>query len=130
MSTARTGGPAGYRPIKHGVVRGHVVTAIKVLRARLTEPWTLSSLANEIHLSRSQLVRAFEAIVGASPMAYLRQMRVERMAQLLASTDVSVAEAGRWVGWMDANYASRRFHAAYDMSPTEFRRRQNAPPLR
>jgi transcriptional regulator GlxA family with amidase domain len=69
-----------------GVVRGHAVVAIKLLRDHLADPWTLDSLAEEVHLSRSQIVRAFDATVGMSPMAYLRQMRVERMARLLAST--------------------------------------------
>jgi len=115
-------------PAAHGVVRGHAVTAVNILRTRLAEPWTLDALAEEVHLSRSQLVRVFDATAGLSPMAFLRQMRVERMARLLASTDLPIADAARSVGWTDANYASRRFHAAYDMSPTEFRRRQNAPP--
>ena len=79
----------------HGILRGHAVTAIRVLRSRLAEPWTLSSLAAEIHLSRSQLVRCFDATVGTSPMAYQRQMRVERMARLLTSTDLSISEAAR-----------------------------------
>ena len=78
-----------------GVVRGHVVAAVEVLRKRITEPWTLDSLAEEVHLSRSQLVRAFDAATGTSPMAYLRKMRVERMARLLVSTDLSIAEAAR-----------------------------------
>jgi hypothetical protein len=85
------------------VVRGHVVTAVSV-------------------------PRAFDAVVGDSPMAYLRQMRVQRMAQLLASTDPSIAEAARPAGWTDPNYASRCFHAVFGVSPTAFRRRQTAPP--
>ncbi|HTR70621.1 MAG TPA: AraC family transcriptional regulator [Mycobacteriales bacterium] len=112
---------------KHGVVRGHVVTAVGVLRSRLAEPWTLDALAEEVYLSRSQLVRAFGATVGVSPMAYLRHMRVERMVRLLVSTDLSVADAARSVGWTDAFYASRCFHAAYGISPTEYRRRQLPP---
>ena len=83
----------------HGVVRGHVVTAVGVLRSRIAEPWTLNTLAHEVGLSRSQLVRAFDATVGMRPMAYLRPMRVEQMARLLASRDMSVAEAARSVGW-------------------------------
>jgi transcriptional regulator GlxA family with amidase domain len=51
-----------------GVVRGHVVTAVGLLRDRLAEPWTLNSLAEEVHLSRSQHVRSFAA-TGMSPMA-------------------------------------------------------------
>jgi transcriptional regulator GlxA family with amidase domain len=67
----------------HGVVRGHVVTAVGVLRNRLAEPWTLDLLTEEVHLSRSQVVRAFDVTVGTSPMAYLCKIRVERMAHLL-----------------------------------------------
>jgi AraC family L-rhamnose operon transcriptional activator RhaR len=115
--------------VERGVVRGHVVAAVSVLRTRIAEPWTLSLLSEEVHLSRSQLVRAFDITVGMSPMAYLRKMRVERMARLLASTDLSVAEVARSVGWTDQSYASRRFHAHYGVSPTEYRRRQMAPPL-
>jgi len=113
----------------HGIVRGHVVIAVNVLRHRLTEPWSLDSLAAEVHLSRSQLVRAFDATVGTSPMAYLRRMRVERMARLLASTDLSVAEAARSVGWRNQFHASQCFHAHYGVSPTEYRHRQPPSPL-
>jgi transcriptional regulator GlxA family with amidase domain len=76
-------------PVAHGVVHGHVVTAVHLLQVRLTESWTLNSPAEEVHLSRSQLVRAFDATVGM--MTYLRHMRVERTARFLASTDLSIA---------------------------------------
>jgi transcriptional regulator GlxA family with amidase domain len=64
-----------------------------------------------------------------SPMAYLRKMRVERMARLLVSTDLSIAEAARSVGWRNQFHASQCFHAAYGISPTEYRRSQTAPPV-
>jgi AraC family transcriptional regulator len=118
------------RSTARGVVRGHVVATVRILREHLADPWTLDSLADEAHVSRSQLVRAFDATVGMSPMTYLRQMRVERMARLLASTDLSVAEVARSVGWTDANYASRCFHAHYGIAPTQFRQRQAPPPVR
>lgn len=133
-SSTPTGAPA--RPPSglatsspHGVVRGHVIAATDALRARMAEPWTLSSLAEEVHLSRSQLVRAFDAVVGMSPMAYLRRMRVERMARLLATTDLSVAEAARSVGWKNQFHASQCFHAQFGVSPTEYRRSHTAPPV-
>jgi transcriptional regulator GlxA family with amidase domain len=56
----------------HGVVRGHVVTAVQTLRKRMDEKWTLDTLAEEIHLSRSQLVRAFDAHYGISPTEFRR----------------------------------------------------------
>jgi transcriptional regulator GlxA family with amidase domain len=112
----------------HGVLRGHVVTAVRVLDTRIAEPWTLNTLAHEVNLSRSQLVRAFDATVGMSPMACLRKMRAERMARLLVSTDLSIGEAARSVGWHNQFHASQTFHAAYGVSPTEFRRRRSTPP--
>lgn len=78
-------------------------------------------------MSRSQLARSFAAAVGTSPMAYLRKMRVERMARLLASTELSIAEAARSVGWRNQFHASQCFHAHYGVSPTEYRRRQGPP---
>jgi len=129
-SSLKSGNPTSGAVLQtsHGVVRGHVVVAVNTLRSRLTEPRSLDALADEVHLSRPQLVRAFDATVGMSPMAYLGQMRVERMARLLASTDLSVAEAARSVGWRNQFHASRCFHAAYGLSPTEFRRRHPPPP--
>lgn len=56
----------------------HVVMATSALRQRLAVRWTLTSLAEEVHLSRSQLVRAFDATVGRCPMAYLRHTRVDQ----------------------------------------------------
>jgi AraC family L-rhamnose operon transcriptional activator RhaR len=93
----------------------------------MAEQWTLDALADEVHLSRSQLVRAFDATVEMSPMAYLRQMRVKRMARLLVSTDLSVGEAARSVGWRNQFHASQCFHAHYGVSSTEYRRRQTSP---
>lgn len=113
-----------------GVVRSHAVTAVGLLRTRIAETWSLDALAAEVHLSRSQLVRSFDAATGTSPMAYLRKMRAERMARLLASTDLSIGEAARAVGCKNQFHASQCFHAAYGISPTEYRRQHAAPPPR
>lgn len=129
----RDTGPSGQHETRtlaaHDVVRSHVVAAVRALATRIAGPWTLDALADEVHLSRSQLVRCFDATVGMSPMAYLRRMRVERMARLLVSTDLSIAEAARSVGWRNQFHASQCFHAHYGILPTEYRHRQHAQPL-
>lgn len=106
-----------------------MVAAVGVLHARLAEPWSLDALADEVHLSRSQLVRSFGATTGLSPMAFVRNMRVERTARPLVFTDLSVAETARAVGWTDPFYASRCFSAAFGVSPSEYRRPQTVRPL-
>jgi methylphosphotriester-DNA--protein-cysteine methyltransferase len=86
--------------------------------------WLKKSTCRALSLS-GRLTRP----TGMSPMAYLRQMRVERMAHLLVSTDLSIAEAAHSVGWRNQFHASQCFHAHYGISPTEYRRRQTTPPL-
>src|SRR5579875_1218815 len=110
-------GHDGLATAPRGVVHGHVLTAVQLLSSRIAEPWTLSALADEVHLSRSQLVRAFDATVGVSPMAHL-----------LISTDLSISEAARSVGWRNQFHASQCFHAAYGVSPTEYRRQHATSP--
>jgi len=88
---------------------------------------TLDALAEEVHLSRSQLARAFDATVGMSPMANLREMRVARMARLLVSTGLAVAETVRSVGWRNQFHASQCFHAHCGISPSNTVHRQPAP---
>jgi AraC-like DNA-binding protein len=47
-----------------------------MLRDHLAKPWTPGSLPNVAHVSRSQLVRAFDAVTSLGPMAHLRLMRL------------------------------------------------------
>jgi hypothetical protein len=46
-------------------------------------------------------------------MAYLRQIRAERMAGRLASGNLSVAEFIRSVDWINQFHANQCFHAHY-----------------
>lgn len=111
---------------RRGVLCGHVVAAVGLLHRRMAETCTLGSLAAEVRLSRSLLVRALDTTAGMSPMAFLRQMRVQRMARLLRSTDLSVAASARAVGWTDPNYASHCFRTSCSVSATAFRCRRAA----
>lgn len=65
--------PADIALVPHGITRGHALTGLGLLRSRLAEPRTLNSLAAEVHLSRSQLVRSFDAAYGVSPTEYRRR---------------------------------------------------------
>lgn len=103
--------------------RPSVARAISLLHDRLDHSWRLEELAELVLLSPSQLSRVFRADTGGSVMTYMRRARAEQMGFLLQSTAVTVAAAGRAVGWHDPGHAARRFHHHWGMSPTEFRNR-------
>ena len=108
--------------------RAEVLSAISLVRADPGYPWTMDDLAEKVHLSHSQLTRLFRASTGMSPMAFVRRIRAERMAELLASTSVSVREAGAAVGWSDASIASRIFKRRYGVPPRTFAISFGSPP--
>jgi AraC family L-rhamnose operon transcriptional activator RhaR len=97
--------------------------AMRLLESDLARPWTLTALAEELHLAPAYLVRLFKDATGLPPKAYLAQVRAERAAVLLLHTDDPVTAIGRAVGWPDQNYFARRFKAHYGLSATTYRKR-------
>lgn len=112
--------------VSHSEQRGYRATveqAVELMNNSLDHPWTLSSLAAEVALSPSQLSRVFVADTGSSPMSYLQTLRVDRLASLLRTTELSVAGAARAVGWHDPGHAARRFRSRWQCSPVQYRER-------
>ncbi|WP_255218022.1 helix-turn-helix domain-containing protein [Micrococcus lylae] len=95
--------------------------AAHLLRGELARRWTLRALAEEVHLSRSQLGRVFVEAFGKSPIAYLAMLRVERMAHLLRTTDTPISVIANQVGWGDADFAARQFRRSVGVPPSRYR---------
>lgn len=114
---------AGPLPGPAETARPVVGQAMRLLETRLADHWTLTELAEELHLAPGYLVRLFKAATGLPPMAYLARLRAEHAANLLLRSDESIACIGRTVGWPDQNYFARRFRAHYGLSATTYRAR-------
>ena len=97
--------------------------AMRLLESDIARPWTLTALAEELHLAPGYLVRLFKDATGLPPKAYLAQLRAERAAVLLLHSDDPITCIGRAVGWPDQNYFARRFKAHYGLSATTYRKR-------
>jgi AraC family transcriptional regulator, L-rhamnose operon transcriptional activator RhaR len=97
--------------------------ARRLLEADIARRWTLTSLADELHLAPGYLVRLFKAATGLPPMAYLAQVRAEHAAVMLLHSDKPITGIGRAVGWSDHNYFARRFKAHYGLSASTYRKR-------
>lgn len=98
-----------------------VSVAIDLMTRDLAFPWTLDELSRRLFVGRFHLARTFTRAMGDPPMHYLARLRAERAAAMLGTTDLPVAAIGVKVGWADPAHFSRRFRAAFGMSPRTYR---------
>jgi AraC-like DNA-binding protein len=96
--------------------------ALALLHKEPAHPWTISSLARRVGLSRTRLADRFRHFLGDSPMAYLAQWRLKLGAQILQSTDDSVAEVAAAVGYESEAGFNRAFKREFAAPPAQFRR--------
>jgi AraC-like DNA-binding protein len=101
--------------------------ALALLHKEPAHPWTIANLARRIGLSRTRLAERFRDFLGESPMAYLAQWRLKLGAEILQSTDDSVAEVAAAVGYGSEAAFNRAFKRKFDYPPAQFRRNRKAP---
>jgi AraC-like DNA-binding protein len=101
--------------------------ALAALHKEPAYPWTILDLAKRVGLSRTRLAERFRHFLGQSPMAYLSQWRLKLGAEILESTEDSVAEIAAAVGYGSEAAFNRAFKREFDCPPAQFRRQRNAP---
>jgi len=106
------------RPDRDGDA-GAVARIREILHAGFDSDIRLDDLARETGRSRFQVNRAFQAATGMPPHRYLTNIRLEQARALLAAGD-SPAEVAAAVGFADQSHLSRRFKAAYGVTPGRF----------
>ena len=84
-----------------GLPRRRLRNLIDFIEANLDSELNLTVLASIADLSRSQLVRAFRASTGFTPIEYVSRIRLQEARRLLLSTDVPLAEIAVLLGFAD-----------------------------
>lgn len=94
---------------------------LATLHERPEHDWTLEELGKHVGLSRSLLAERFHHYVGVPPMQYLARWRMQLAASLLSSTNHSLAEVARRVGYGSEAALSRAFKRLVGVSPSDWR---------
>jgi AraC-like DNA-binding protein len=97
--------------------------ALALLHKEPAHPWTVANLARRVGLSRTRLAERFRHFLGESPMAYLTKWRLKLGAEILLSTEQSVAEVAEAVGYCSEAAFNRAFKREFDSPPAQFRRK-------
>lgn len=83
-----------------------------------------STLIEKVHMSQSVLYRKLKALTGQSISEFIRTIRLKRASQLLIQTNMGVAEIAYEVGFNDLKYFRRCFKKTFEVTPSEFRKKQ------
>ncbi len=94
-----------------------VEQVIFLLKQNLAEPPTLEELGKKIGCSHFYLSRVFSSQTGQTITQYLRQLRMEKAAELLKSREYNVTEAALEVGYNSLSHFSAAFHETFGCCP-------------
>lgn len=87
------------------------------IRRRPAQAWTVAGCARRAGLSRSQLVRRFQAAYGESPSAAIARCRDDYALQLVRESALPLAEIAALAGYADASHLGRRLRARLGVPP-------------
>lgn len=99
------------------LARERVERAQGLLRENLVEPLTLEEIGRRVGCSPFYLSRLFSQETGQTMQQHLRQLRLERAAELLRTGRCNVTEAAVAVGYNSLSHFSAAFHEAYGCCP-------------
>jgi len=105
--------------------RFEIEKAWKAVQADLAHPWTVEALGQKAHLSVPQLHRKCHEVHGTSPMRWVRKMRIEQAAELLAFTPYTLGEIATKVGYETPFALSKAFRVETGMSPKNYKTKRN-----
>lgn len=111
--------------VQNHSLRGYSRTVQRVINQvdfHLTEPLTLSALAELVSVNASYLSSQFKRETGQNLIDFINLKRIQKSLFLLNATELPIRIIAERVGISDENYFSRVFRKVQGRSPREYRK--------
>lgn len=115
-------GRAGRQVSPHRTQLSRLQTVLTWLDQHLADPLDSSELARVAGMSESYFRQMFREGMGCPVGHYLRQRRLERARELLATTNLPIAQVAAECGFVSQSYLTTCFRARYGLTPAKYRR--------
>lgn len=116
------GTAARQKAAKHSRQAGRLERFREALHGHFRESLSLGRLARMTGLTPVIVARRFRLHYGCTVGSYVRRLRVEFAARLLAETDTPLSEVALSAGFCDQSHLCRVFRRFVGTSPGDFRR--------
>lgn len=98
----------------------------RIVNSRMKNPnLNIDVIAAQFGIGRTNFYRKVRELMGVSPNDYLRKCRMERAAELLRDSELTIADVCAQVGIPDAQYFSRVFKSHFGIPPSAYREQKS-----
>lgn len=99
---------------------------LQYIREHYGEALTLAKIAGSASISESECLRCFRNMIGSTPVQYVRQVRIQKAAELLESTGRKISDIGAECGFLEMSYFAKTFRELKGCTPGDFRKRSRS----
>lgn len=97
--------------------------ACVMMRENILDKLSATDIASSLNMSYSNFRKLFKQYTGMSPHQYMLQLRIEKIKDLLGSTDMSVQDIADNLNFESADYFSFFFRSKTGINPRLYRQR-------
>ena len=94
---------------------------LQYIQLHYREEISLLQIAESAHICESECLRCFRCVIGCSPIQYVKQIRIQKAAELLLGTDLKISDIGLQCGFQEMSYFAKAFRELKGCTPHEFR---------
>ncbi|WP_298987482.1 AraC family transcriptional regulator [uncultured Campylobacter sp.] len=100
-----------------GSVSNKILKAVAKIKNEFSQKLNMKEVARECDMSESSLYHNFKVVTSLSPIAFQKKIRLEEAKNLLATKNISVAQAAFDVGYESASQFSREYTRMFGVPP-------------
>lgn len=94
----------------------------EIVMKRISDPeFNVDTLAQEIGISRTGLFSKLKAVADMTPNAFIKRIRLNEAARLLAEENLRVNEACYGVGFASRSHFAKYFQEQFGVTPVEYK---------
>ena len=100
----------------------HVAGALDFIHRNIETNLQVADIVKEVPMSRRSLEKRFLEVTGVPVYRYISNLRIEKMAEKLISTDQTIFEIALDMGLQDSKNIARQFRQVMGHTPVEYRK--------
>jgi signal transduction histidine kinase/ligand-binding sensor domain-containing protein/DNA-binding response OmpR family regulator len=98
-----------------------IQNAIKFVEDKISDAdFSVEDLSHELGMSRVHLYKKLLSLTGKAPLEFIRTIRLQRAAQLLEKSQLTISEVAYKVGFNSPKYFAKYFKEEFGMLPSAY----------